>query len=86
MREEVAEEDWITPEEKQAMDDLVAAISRGDMAARDRAVKKVRFLPSSLMAMKKVFGAEFIREAGLNTDLADKFYGPGWLDRKETKP
>ena len=86
MKDEMEVVDRITPEEEQAMDELVDAIHRGDGEAADIAVRKVRFLPSSLMAMKKVFGADFIRECGFNTEFADRFYGRGWLERKEAEP
>ena len=41
---------------------------------------KVRLLPVSLRLLKERHGADYIRELGYNTELADREYGPGWLD------
>ncbi len=37
--------------------------------------------PDVLMASKRAFGADFIRENNYNTTLADRKFGHGWLDR-----
>jgi hypothetical protein len=35
----------------------------------------------TLMGLKNRTSGQFIREKGLRTTMADKVYGPGWLDR-----
>lgn len=36
-----------------------------------------------LLALKWNLGADFIRQQGLKTDLADEAYGQGWLDMEK---
>lgn len=35
----------------------------------------------ALLALKRVEGADYIREKGLRTETAEKVYGSDWLDR-----
>ena len=63
--------------------DFLDARRRGDWEEVDRLVRKMQFPACCLMAGKKLFGADFIRKRGYDTTLADKAYGPGWLDREE---
>ena len=45
-------------------------------------LQRMALIPAqALRATKKAAGAEFIREQGYRTDLADQEYGPDWLDR-----
>ena len=59
------------------------AMDRGDVEAVAKYDRLIKWAPSSLMAMKKFRGADYIRKKGFNTEYADAQYGPGWLDRKE---
>ena len=41
-------------------------------------------LPAETLLMLKMnMGAQFVRENGFDTELADAAYGEGWLDREE---
>ena len=62
---------------------LVEAIRNDDEEKIAEYRKKVKYEASSLMAMKKTFGADHVRKHGYNTEKADAVYGPGWLDREE---
>jgi len=57
------------------------AVSAGDDAEADRLRRMALFRPESLMAIKNTLGADHIRQRGYRTDLADRQYGHGWLDR-----
>ena len=61
------------------------AMERGDEEAMAKYDRLIKLAPSSLMAMKILCGADYIREKGFNTEYADAEYGPGWLDRKEDR-
>lgn len=67
--------------DKQALNDYGDAVGRGDHAAAHQAVRRIKGDPVTLRVLKERLGADFIREMGFNTELADKEYGPGWLDR-----
>lgn len=77
----------LTDEERQEQLDLLEefgdAMDRDDEETQRRCRAKIKFLPGSLMALKEVWGADFVREQGYNTELADEYYGPGWLDRDD---
>ena len=62
-----------------------AAIARDyDEAAR---LLRMALIPAqALRAIKLAGGAEFIREQGYRTDLAEQEYGPDWLDRPNPTP
>ena len=72
--------------EDQAAMDYVYAIRRRDFKAADKLIPKMKFSACSLMSGKKLFGADFIRKYGYNTEEADKKYGPDWLDRDDGPP
>ena len=65
----------------QALHDYGDAVEKGDRAASSAAIRRIKIDPITLKGMKMFLGADVIREMGLNTELADKEYGPGWLDR-----
>ena len=65
----------------QALHDWGDAVESGDRAAARAAIRRLKVDPITLKGLKVVMGADYIREWGLNTELADKEYGPGWLDR-----
>ena len=80
----------LTVEERAGLSDnaknLVAwleADDRGDKAEADRLFSELEIPAHTLMAIKNVRGADWIRSRNLNTRLADEKYGPGWLDRTE---
>ena len=72
-----------TPEEEEAEAAVLAAWERGDDEAALEHIRKIRFTPGGLLTTKKLFGADYIRKKGYNTELADKFLGPDWLDRDD---
>ncbi len=67
-------------EEQQAMRDMSNAMDRNDKEAQRKLWPKIKAMPHSLKAAKKLLGADYIRQKGFNTELADKEFGPGWLD------
>lgn len=62
---------------------MMEARDRGDQAEADRLLSTLEVPAHTLMAIKNSVpgGAGVIRRMNLNTRLADKKYGPGWLDR-----
>lgn len=60
------------------------AEDRGDQVEFYRLLRKLPVPAETLMAIKnhEPLGAAFIRELGLNTEVADAKYGPGWMDRE----
>ena len=52
------------------------------MTEADRLFSKLEVPAHTLMAIKNSFpdGVDMIREMNLNTRLADKKYGPDWLE------
>ena len=65
------------------VDEFLEALRTGDEEKKAEYRKKIKYEASSLMAMKKTFGADHVRKHGYNTEKADKVYGPGWLDRED---
>ena len=50
-------------------------------------LQRMALMPAqALRAIKGGFGADFVREQGYRTDLADQEYGPDWLDRPSPTP
>ena len=56
------------------------AEDRGDQAEAGRLLSALEAPAHTLMAIKRTFGADWIRRMNLNTRLADEKYGPDWLD------
>ena len=81
--EEWDEEDW---EQHLVTQGFLDAMDRGGLEEAMPFIRKIKFPACSLMATKKLFGADYIREEGLNTEKADAKYGPGWLDRDDGGP
>jgi hypothetical protein len=71
----------VGPENTKLINDHADAFLAGDRAEADRLRRLALFRPESLMALKIAGGADYIREKGYRTDLADRKYGHGWLDR-----
>lgn len=81
IEEEIKKYKGLTVEELQAVRDFNASIKRGDDDWKKH-FKKLRVPAHAIKATKEMMGADFIREY-YNTELADKEYGPGWLDRED---
>lgn len=79
IEEEAAMYHDMPKEELQAVWDFLRAGERGDYEEAERQLLKIRIDPGVLMATKELEGADFVRQH-YNTELADKKYGPGWLD------
>lgn len=62
------------------INDMHAAMDRGDMDEYYRLVRELEPSAEALLATKEAFGADMVRDLGLNTSAADTEYGPGWLD------
>lgn len=60
----------------------VAACSARDLDAAWAWVAKAKLPPTALRMIKVGQGAQFIREKGFNTSLAEAEYGPNWLESK----
>ena len=67
--------------DRQAIIDYGDARDRGDREAATRAIRKIKGDPVTLRVLKERLGADHIRRMGFNTELADKEFGAGWLDR-----
>ena len=63
------------------MEAILEADERGDHATVLALYKKVPVPAETLMAAKECSGADWVREMGYNTRLADEKYGEDWLDR-----
>ena len=85
---------YLSPEEREAllkegsMDALYIAesLSAGDAGDEDTAwawLAQGTMPAEVLLGVKWNMGADFIRERGLKTNLADKAYGPGWLEMEK---
>lgn len=71
----------VLPRDLVMLNDMMAADRRGD-AGTYRELRKQLPVPAwALMALKRAGHADYIREAELDTSLADEKYGTGWLDR-----
>ena len=70
-------------EQNEAIEGYLDALGRDDHEAARNFFRKIKLEACSLMAGKKIFGADYIREQGFNTEYADAKYGPGWLDRED---
>lgn len=63
--------------------DMLDAKDRGDEAEFGRLIRQLHVPAYTLMALKECGYADYIRERGLNTELADAEYGAGWLDAED---
>ena len=73
--------DDVGPENTRLINAFSDACMAGDDAEADRLRRLALFRPESLMAIKIARGADHVRKRGYRTDLADRKYGHGWLDR-----
>lgn len=60
---------------------LLDAIQRGDEAEENRLMGQMIYPAESLLVLKELLGADWIRTMGLRTDEADRVFGKDWLDR-----
>ena len=63
--------------------DMLDAEDQGDMEEYRRLFSEMYVPAHTLMAIKRVRGADWIRSRNLRTHLADEKYGPGWMDLTE---
>ena len=59
------------------------ALRRKDRKTADEILPRVKFEACSLKATKRLFGADYIRRRGYNTEKADREFGPDWLDHDD---
>lgn len=63
------------------MDDIVAALRRGDDDEFTWLFRTLEISPEMAMRAKRVYGADRVREIGMRTDRAEAAFGPDWLDK-----
>ena len=68
-------------EDADILEGLLEAMRIGDEAAEARLWPKLRIPPHCLVALKKLHGADYIRQSNFNTERAVEKYGPDWLER-----
>ena len=80
--------DPLSPEERaewdeneRALDIYRKAEDCGDEELAAKLFAQIPFDIKTLQAMKRLEGADWIREKGINTSRADKHLGGDWLDR-----
>ena len=80
--------DPLSPEERAEWDENRRALAAygqaedsGDEELAKELFAKVPFDVDTLQAMKRLEGADWIRENKINTSRADKHLGSDWLDR-----
>ena len=79
--------EWEQLQEERRISELCAqmgaAFDVGDVEAQARLAPIIPWAPESLRYWKRVRGREYLRRFGFNTELAEKAYGPGWLESEE---
>ena len=77
----------LTPDEEtmpernlRILTDMLDAEDQGDMEEYRRLFSDLYVPAHTLMAIKSVMGADWIRSRNLRTHLADLKYGRGWLE------
>ena len=74
-------EEWA---EQQALEfELLDALRARDKEKTNEIRRRMIYPSFILKGIKRVMGADYIREVGLNTVDADLVYGPGWLDEDD---
>lgn len=69
---------------QEAMDKLdafLAARKRGDDESALRIAQEFPLAPSLAQSMKRLYGAQAVRESGWDLSQAEKAFGRDWLDR-----
>lgn len=72
-------------EETKALRGILEALQNGDREAEAKLWPKIKISTHLLLVMKRIHGAEYIRNNGYNTENADRELGPGWLDDDNIK-
>ena len=70
----------VDEEEGRAISAVIDSVMGRSDVPQSELWPKIRLLPGTLKLYKEWHGADYIREKGFNTELADKEFGPGWLD------
>ena len=81
--ETLAEKRRIAKANEPIMDALLEALARGDDAEFARLFSEFRVSADTALHMKRVCGADGVREMGMRTDRAEAVFGPDWLDVDE---
>ena len=75
----------LSEQERKEQLSIIQAGMDADHADNDKLfyenLKKMKAPADALMACKKVNGADWIREMGLDTSRADQEYGKDWLNK-----
>ena len=59
---------------------ILEALARGDDAEFARLFSEFHVSADTALRMKRVCGADGIRETGMRTDRAEAVFGPDWLE------
>ncbi|MBE1237400.1 hypothetical protein IHV25_07035 [Phaeovibrio sulfidiphilus] len=73
------EYDRLAPDDR-TLHDLIMAARKNDWEKGDELLKQVDFPPEALMALRRVKGADYIRDLGVRTQTAETKYGRNWLE------
>ncbi len=80
--------DPLSPEERAEWEENARALEiygraedSGDEELAEKLFAKIPFDVETLQSIKRLEGADWIRENGINTSRADKKLGADWLDR-----
>ncbi len=63
------------------LDAYLDACDRGDEEEADRIIKEFPMPPSIGLALKRTFGADYVRNCGHDLSQVEKVFGKDWLDR-----
>ena len=84
----ISDHDHLSPEEQAEWDENRRALAvyrkaedSGDEELAAKLFAQIPFDVKTLQAMKRIEGADWIRENKINTSRADKHLGSDWLDR-----
>ena len=81
---QMTDEEW--EEQQDFRGKYIRAIINRDRERADELLRKIIFPSFILKGLKRLMGADHIREEGYNTVDADLVYGPGWLDEDDGDP
>ena len=81
---QMTDEEW--EEQQDFRGKYIRAIINRDRERADELQRKIIFPSFILKGLKRLMGADHIRDEGYNTVDADLVYGPGWLDEDDGDP
>ena len=81
---QLTDEEW--DEQGDLTNEYIKALGEEDEVKSAELRRRIIFPSYLLRGMKKLEGAEFIREQEYNTVDADLVFGPGWLDEDDGGP